>query len=74
MGFETGLNGFYDLYASDNVLSIVILRLEDIVLYLYLRQYRYRELATEIAERYRWDLDSCERSRGRTSLLLWWRH
>lgn len=42
-GFETAFNEFYDLYASDNVLGKPILRVEDIVLHLYLRQYSYRD-------------------------------
>jgi hypothetical protein len=37
-GFEPAFNEFYDLYASDKVLSKPILRLEDIALYLYLRK------------------------------------
>jgi len=37
-GFEPAFNEFYDLYASDRVLSKPILRLEDIALYLYLRK------------------------------------
>lgn len=37
-GFEPAFNEFYDLYASDKVLSNPILRLEDIALYLYLRK------------------------------------
>jgi hypothetical protein len=37
-GFEPAFNEFYDLYASDKVLSKSILRLEDIALYLYLRK------------------------------------
>jgi hypothetical protein len=37
-GFEPAFNEFYDLYASDKVLSKPILRLEDIAMYLYLRK------------------------------------
>lgn len=37
-GFEPAFNEFYDLYASNKVLSKPILRLEDIALYLYLRK------------------------------------
>ncbi|HEM61021.1 MAG TPA: hypothetical protein ENO24_01925, partial [Chloroflexi bacterium] len=37
-GFEPAFNEFYDLYASDRVLSKPVLRLEDIALYLYLRK------------------------------------
>jgi hypothetical protein len=37
-GFEPAFNEFYDLYASDKVLSKPILRLGDIALYFYLRK------------------------------------